>query len=225
MTFSRLSSKVSLSSALLRANQLLQNKPIQPKGNDMADAKLDLNLDVYQGYNFKKSEQSSCGFVTKMKIGDKEITADQSVKNIVDPEKELLVVGVLGNVLWHTGVTDPILLDMQISLTNKQNIKLLMLKEMVKIDVTFQFICFEFDCDKNQFFPAFHANDTDLAGIVHKDQGKLMLAVNDDPSTTVKQPQNFRMVLKIEPTKEQTLHVATSVPGKIGKQWGMNVKA
>lgn len=190
----------------------------------MSDANLDLHLDVYQGYNFKKAEQSACGFVTKMKIGDKEIAADQSVKNILDPEKELLVVGVLGRSAWGTGITDRLLFDMQISLTNKQNIKLLMLKEMIKIDVTFQFTCFEFDCSKNQFYQNFHCNDTDLVGLVQKEQGKLLLAVDDEPSTVVKQPQNFRMVVSIEPTKEQTLHVATSVPGKIGKQWGMNVK-
>ena len=30
-------------------------------------------LDIYQGYNFKKDKQTPVGFITKMKLGDKEL--------------------------------------------------------------------------------------------------------------------------------------------------------
>jgi len=185
-----------------------------------------LDLSVYQGYNFKKSEQKPVGFITKLKIGDKELAADQKVKNTLEPEKELAVVGVLRQIHWDTGVTDPLSFGMCVSTKNKQNIKLLRLKDMVKVDVTFQFKAFDFDTDPNQqqYFMCFHGNDTDLKGVVLKQGGELVLDILDFADTEVNQPENFFFNIGIEPKGEQTLHLATSADGKAAKQWGMNVQ-
>jgi hypothetical protein len=36
--------------------------------------------DVYQGYNFKKDKQSTTGFVTKLNLGSRALTADQPAR-------------------------------------------------------------------------------------------------------------------------------------------------
>ncbi len=189
---------------------------------------LDIDYDIRQGYNFNKTDSKSCGFMTKLKIGDKELPADQMVKNILDPEKELAVVAVMGNIKWGTGITDPLLFEMQVSPTNKTNVKLLLLKELVKIDVTFEFLCYDFDTALNQqqYFESFHSNKTQMKGVLLKDaSGGLVLKVKEKAGTEVAQPENFLATLGVEPKGKQVLHYAASVPGKIVKQWGMDVTA
>ncbi len=81
------------------------------------------SLDVYQGFNFKKDKQSSVGYITKLKVGDVELTADQeTIKDPEQPDKALAtkVVGVLNHYLWETGITDAMYFSAQISTNNKQ---------------------------------------------------------------------------------------------------------
>ena len=52
-------------------------------------ATIQKNLNVRQGYNFKKDIQSTVGFITALKIGDKEVKADQTVKDPQIPKMTL----------------------------------------------------------------------------------------------------------------------------------------
>ena len=79
-------------------------------------------LDIYQGYNFKRDKQTPVGFITKLKIGETEIKADQTCKDPTASTTDMKVVSVLNNILWGTGVTDAVYLSGQVSITNKQNI-------------------------------------------------------------------------------------------------------
>ena len=189
-------------------------------------ATIQKNLNVRQGYNFKKDIQSTVGFITALKIGDKEVKADQTVKDPSNPENDLKVVAVLSGAAWQTGNTDSVLLEGQISINNKQEISMLVLKEMTKVDVSFQFLCYEYDPHSKQYFKSFHSNDTAMNGLLEKEGSELSMSVSDYPSTEVQSPENytFHIGIKPQPTA-QNLHLATAVDKKVAMSWGLTVDA
>src|SRR5262245_36332707 len=131
-------------------------------------AEFNKTLDVYQGYNFKKDKQSSVGFITKMKIGDKQLTADQTCKDPTNPETDLKVVSVLSHVLWETGVTDAVYFAGQVSTGNKQSIAELVYKTLTNVTSEYQFELYEYDPIAKKYFLCFHSNKKDMKGILEK---------------------------------------------------------
>ncbi|HEX2572922.1 MAG TPA: hypothetical protein VH877_25445 [Polyangia bacterium] len=180
--------------------------------------------DVYQGYNYKKDKQTPVGFLTKIKVGDKELAVDQTVKNPVTPTEDLKCVAVLSDVLWETGVTDAVYLSGQLSVINKQDVALLALTDLTKVDVTYQFTVFAYDPVAKAYFKAFHSNDTDMNGILEKRGEDLNISVSEDPSTEVQSPENYAFQVGIKPQPSaQALHIATSSTKNVVKSWGLKV--
>ncbi|WP_437954776.1 hypothetical protein WME76_24760 [Sorangium sp. So ce119] len=126
------------------------------------------SLDVKQGYDFNKARQPAVGFITKMKIGEKELKADQACKDPMNPTADLPVVAVLSGVLWETGVTDAVYLSGQISPTNRQEVAMLTYKELLNINAAFQFMVYEYDKVAKKYFVAFKSTDTDMNGLIEK---------------------------------------------------------
>lgn len=181
-------------------------------------------LSVYQGYNFKKDKQNPVGFLTKLKIGDTEFTADQTCKDPTNPKTDLKVVAVLNHVLWDTGITDAVQLAGQLSTANKQNVAGLVINDLVNTETVFQFSVYEFDPVEKKYFLAFHSNSTDMNGIVEKSGDDLNLHVADDPSSEVQSPLNYAFQTGIKPKPAaQSLHLATSFQKKLAKAWGLAV--
>src|SRR4051812_944577 len=100
-------------------------------------------LSVHQGYNFKRDVHTRVGYITKLKLGDTEITADQKCK---DPtEQDVAAVAVLRDVAWPTGVTDALYFAGQVSIASKQAIAQLVYSTLVDIKIEYQFKVFEYD--------------------------------------------------------------------------------
>jgi hypothetical protein len=186
------------------------------------------SLDVYQGFNFKKDKQSSVGYITKLKVGDVELKADQeSIKDPEQPDKALAskVVGVLNHYLWETGVTDAMYFSAQISTNNKQSVAAALLGTWANVEVLFQYVIFEYDPAQKKYFKSSYI-DAELKGILEKNGDDLNLSVADDPSHEVQSPKNYTLQLGIKPqTLEQTVNMATGSGKNLVKQWGVTETA
>ena len=182
--------------------------------------------DVEQGYDFKKDVQTPIGYITSLKIGDTTLKADQTVKDPLSPETDLAVVAVLSGATWDLGVTDPLHFTGQVSVYNKQQIKLLIIKDLSKVDVTFKVAVYEYDPVEKKYFKCLlGTDDAELKGLLEKNNGELNLSVAEDASRDVPSPQNFSFRTGINPQPSaQVVTVATSFSDKVVKAWGMKVE-
>ncbi|MCK6545283.1 hypothetical protein L6R52_05395 [Myxococcota bacterium] len=182
------------------------------------------SLDIYQGYNYKKDKQTPVGFITKLQIGTQSLAVDQTVKDPTNATQDLKVVGVMSGVLWETGVTDAVYLSAQVSVTNRQDVALLVITSLTNIQVVFQFSVYDYDPIAKKYFLAFHSNSTDMNGLLEKRGEELNVSVADDPSPEVQSPENYAFQIGIKPQPSaQTLHIATADQKNVVKSWGLAV--
>lgn len=182
------------------------------------------NLDVYQGYNYKKDKQTPTGYLTKLTVGGTALAVDQTCKDPTAATTDLKCVAVLNNVLWETGITDAVYLSGQISVTNRQNIAQLVYLSLTTVEVLFQFTVYEYDPLAKKYFMSFHSNATDMKGILEKRGEDLNVSVADTPSTEVQSPENYTMQIGIKPQPTaQSLHIATGDQKTVVKAWGLTV--
>jgi hypothetical protein len=185
-------------------------------------------LDVYQGFNFKKDKQTPVGYITAITIGDQALTADQ--ETIKDPEQpannlSAKVVAVLNHYLWETGVTDAMYFSGQISTANKQLLAQLILGSFANINVTFNYVVYEYDPLAKKYFKS-NYTDAALNGLLEKNGDDLNISVADDESREVQSPKNFTFQIGIKPkSQEQSINVATASQKNIVKQWGVTETA
>jgi len=183
------------------------------------------SCDVYQGYNYKKDKVTPVGFITALKIGDTELTADQTCKDPMSPEDDLVVVAVLSGALWELGVTDGLYFSGQLSVNNKQKVQMLTYKDLTKVDTTCTFVVYDYDLIKKAYFKCLlPTDDATLNSLLEKSGGDLNINVADDASHEVQSPENYAFQIGIKPQPEaQTITVATSFTEKIVKAWGLTV--
>lgn len=184
------------------------------------------NCDIKQGYDFKKDIQRTVGYITSLKVGDTELKADQTVKDPTSPETDYPVVAVLSGAGWHLGPTDTIYFTGQISVANKQQVALLVYKDLSKVDVEFKFAVYEYDpLEKKYFQCMLPTEDSALKGLLEKEGGDLSIGVADDPSPEPQMPQNhsFHIGIKPQTEAEQKVTLAASYSEKVVKAWGMKV--
>jgi hypothetical protein len=186
------------------------------------------SLDVYQGFNFKKDKQAPVGYITKLKVGDVDLKADQeSIKDPEQPDKTLgnKVVGVLNHYMWETGITDAMYFSAQISTGNKQTVSAALLGTWSNVEVLFTYTIYEYDPAQKKYFKSNYI-DKELKGILEKNGDELNLSVADDPSHEVQSPKNFTLQVGIKPaTTEQTVNIATGSGKNLVKQWGVTETA
>jgi hypothetical protein len=182
------------------------------------------SMDIYQGFNFKKTVQTPVGFITKLKLGDVEMVADQvTIKDPEQPGQNIAdkVVGVLNHYMWETGTTDGMYLSAQISTKNKNKLAAKLLTEWTNMEVVFDYAIYEYDPEQKKYFKS-NWSDKELAGILEKNGDALNLTVADDPSREVQSPENFTLQVGIKPgVLEQTVNMATAVGLNLTKVWGV----
>lgn len=178
--------------------------------------------DVYQGFNFKKDVSTTVGFITALKVNGVEITADVTAKDPLNPTTDLPVSAVLREVSWATGTTDAIYFTGQLTAGNRQNLALMVYKDLTSVEVLFKYNVYEYDPVAKKYFKCFHANDTEMKGILEKNGADLTLSVADDASTDVQSPLNYSFHIGVKPQPaEQTLTIATADQKNVVKQWGV----
>ncbi|MFY2561595.1 hypothetical protein ACN469_28605 [Corallococcus terminator] len=186
------------------------------------------DLDVYQGFNFKKDKQTPVGFITSITVGGIVLTADQeTISDPEQPDKALAskCVGVLSSYLWETGVTDALYLSAQISTANKQKIAEMLLGTFSNIEVVMKYVVYEYDPLAKKYFKS-NFVDADLNGILEKNGDRLNIAVADNESREVQSPKNFTFQIGVKPkTLEQSINVAAASSKNIVKKWGVTETA
>lgn len=181
--------------------------------------------DIYQGYNYKKDRQTPIGYITKLKIGDAELSADQTVKDPMSPDDDLKVVAVLNAALWGLGVTDAVYFSGQLSVASKQSCLELIYKSLTKVEIMFQFSVYDYDPVAKKYYKCLTVDD-DLKGILEKNGDQLTLSVAEDKSTEVQSPENYAFHIGIKPQPEaQNITVAVADQKNIVKAWGVAIAA
>ncbi len=180
------------------------------------------NLDIYQGYNYKKDKQTPVGYITSLTVGGTALTADQTCKDPTNPSTDLAAVAVLSNAAWDLGVTDSVDFMGQISPSNKQTLAGLIINDLTSVEIVFQFSVYDYDIVAKTYYLAFHSNSTDMNGVLDKQGNELRIGVADDPSGEVMSPPNFSLYIGIKPkSSAQALHIATASQKTVAKLWGL----
>ncbi|MBL8632686.1 MAG: hypothetical protein JNM40_05630 [Myxococcales bacterium] len=200
-------------------------------------------MNVKQGFDFKKDQQATIGFLTSLKIGMETFTPDFTVNspmaavtgtgltaNATATIGALTVVGVLANVTWALGDTDPLIFEAQVSIASKQAISALVYASMIDVDCEVGFVVYEYDPLSKKYYAAFSNSAqaaTDAAagrsvrGQIQKDGEALGLEIDAEAGTDVESPKNYKLTLKVVPKPEvQSLLFATSATRKVTKNWG-----
>ncbi len=190
----------------------------------MAD--INFSTSVSQGFNFQKDEQELVGHIVSCKIGDTELEADLNVSDPADPTKLVKVFGVMSGIYWNGGYADALQFSCQVSNSNKVKLATLTHTSLSNTEVTFKFNIYDFDPKEKKYYMAFHANDTDLKGLVEKSGGSLSMNIEMDQSMEVVSPKNFCFNLGVMPQDvDQQVHLAVSMSDKFVKKWGVEVAA
>ena len=189
-------------------------------------AEVSLNCNVYQGFNFKASEQARVGFLTSLKIGSTDFTADIEVQDPTSNDGKIKAVAILSHAQWSTGKTDGVFLTGNVSAKNKQAIRQLTMDDLSNTSVEYKFDIYEYDQAEGaaKYYKSFHANDTAMKGLFERNGTNLAIQMSNDPSHQVQSPKNFNLYLGIKPDeKAQTLIYATSSTAKKAYPWGVTL--
>ncbi|MCF2910449.1 hypothetical protein L1285_19240 [Pseudoalteromonas sp. DL2-H2.2] len=188
-------------------------------------ASTNLACSVEQGFNFQKDAQIPVGYITSLKIGDREYKKDLAVTVPTDISGDKVkVVGVISHIFWEGGHADPIIFDCRISTGNKESSAVLQHTSMNDTSVSFSFVVYDYDPQEKTFYPNFHTNEIDLRGLISKVGGELEFGVDLDRADEVTSPKNFSFFLGVMPTEEkQEAHFAVTTSAKFVKKWGVVV--
>lgn len=184
---------------------------------------IDRSFDPDYVYNTNWKENPPMGLVTKLKIGDKELAADQICKNPTAPTEDIKAVMVLDQIHWQGGNSDPIAISGLISVPNRQIVAALNSgSSRTDTGVTCQFVVFDYDYDASKeapkYFKSFHTNDTDIKGRVQP--GSLM--IRHEPVLADGMPVTYYIQFGFKPVEQlaQDLHHAVSASGNMVAPWG-----
>ncbi|RKH56476.1 hypothetical protein [Corallococcus llansteffanensis] len=186
------------------------------------------NLDVYQGFNFKKDKQTPVGYITALTIGGVALKADQeTIKDPENPDAAIAdkVVAVLNHYLWDTGVTDAMYFSGQVSVANKQAVAEMLLGKFSNIEVVIKYVVYEYDPLGKKYFKS-NFLDAEIKGLLEKNGDELNMSVADNESREVQSPKNYTFQIGVKPQAlEQSLNLATSSTKKLAKKWGVTETA
>ncbi len=195
----------------------------------MADYEVECSLE--QGHKFQQDVHEPVGFVTKIKIGDKDLTADISCKNPMDG-KELKAAIVMSSLSWpDIGNTEPLRLSGQVSAKNMQIVRTLLFTSLPKMKIAFQATVFEYDEAADKYYKSFTCG-SDLNGQVErsdvpdpkgKTKEKLNLFVANTVSGYPTSPKCYSMFVGIIPiAKKQDVTLAAADQSNLSKEWGQD---
>jgi hypothetical protein len=181
---------------------------------------------VRQGFNFEKDTQTLVGHLTKLKIGETDLAQDLAVTNPTDSANPVKVVGVISQISWEGGYTDPVILSAQISNENKKTVAVMVHTNLVNTEIDCTFDIYDYDPKAKVYYKCFHTDGKDLKGLIMKRGGELSLMIDSDEGREVPSPLNYGFYLGFMPQDtDQAIQVAVSNTDKFAKKWGVAVAA
>ncbi|BBM86664.1 hypothetical protein [Candidatus Uabimicrobium amorphum] len=180
--------------------------------------------DSASAFRFNSDCQARLGHVTALKVDGKDITADLTIRDPMNPQdasKTVKVVGVINAFAWNLEITGSFDLSMQVSDDNKTELLGKLLKGIQDTSVEAKFTVYEYDTPKKKYFKAVDTDDKNMKGSIKLNGTDRMIAISEEPSQEVEQPTNFRFEISITPAREQqVLNFAVREGANISKQWG-----
>jgi len=131
-----------------------------------------LNLNVDQGFNFRKDKNVPVGFVTSLSLNGKALTSDIKCKDPLNPTTDLTVFSVISSAAWEIGVTDAIYFSGQISAPNRNRVAMLTYLDLANVEVKFKYNVYNYDPVAKTYYLCFHCGDTEMLGLLEKVGGK-----------------------------------------------------
>ena len=182
--------------------------------------------DMNQGFNFRKDVQTEIGYVTKLKVGGVDLTADFTLKDPESNQTDKKVVGVASYLGWDVSATEPVQLNVQVSETAKNKLDALTKKTMSNLEVDIAFDCYGYDPSEKRYFKNFHTNEQEVKGLIFGRGNDLAINMGLDQNQLVQEPRNYTLTLAVKPQPTaQELHYASSVSDKLVLQWGVSETA
>jgi hypothetical protein len=180
------------------------------------------NCSIKQGFNFEKDQQVLVGHLMSMTIGGTALPADMTVTSPTDLKNETKLLGVISNISWEGGYTDPLYLNCNVSNDNQKLLLIMKHTNLLKTDVLLQFNIYAFDQVAKKYYLAFHNNAKDGKGLIMKSGGDLLLDIDERNDPTVPSPLNYNFSIGIMPQEiAQALNFAVSDTDKFVKTWGV----
>ncbi len=174
-------------------------------------------------YNGNWRENPPMGFVTKLKVGDKTLAADQICKKPTTPTEDIKVVLVMDEIQWQGGNADAISVSGLISVPNRQMIaELTSSSSRTDTSVMCQFVVFDYDysasAESPKYFESFHTNNTDIKGRIQPGS----LRVRHEPVLAEGMPVTYYIQFGFKPVEQlaQDLHYAVRAGGNLVAPWG-----
>ena len=180
--------------------------------------------DPRQAINFKPNISQSLGLVRSLSIGP--VTFAQDITSSFNPSTTnntgiTPATGIITGLTWSGNPLDPILVNLLVSTTNKQEAAVLANTGMTSpVDVSIDFSVYEPSLIGTGFFDAFSSLGP-LKGVLYTSSGTLAYNIDLVPYSGIYIPQVYTLSLGISPMGiPQPLGVAYSATTSHTVQWG-----
>jgi hypothetical protein len=187
------------------------------------------DVSAARAFDFK-SNKGAFGHLRSLEIAGYTLDADVSVQTpLTDANANANVVGILSGIAWgsghNPGITDPILLSVEISLANAAKVREILHRPPTEIQVTISFAVYNYDHVEEKYFVACQgaADETALKGHVRRLGNSIALEIEED-ATALPQAGTklFQLTAELEPAPiTQMIALGTSATTKIVKPWGV----
>lgn len=178
--------------------------------------------DVLNAFKFNDASQTIVGHILELEFttSGTALKADISVTDPENPGSKVKVVGVLSNIHWEGGATDPLLLDGRLSYDDNQGLfqQGLSAKDG-GTDIKIKFVIYKYDPKTKKYFKCFHS-DNPLECVITMGTET---DVSQDIARDIPEPKNvpFNMTLSPKSGSEQMLSLAFSTELKITRDFGI----
>lgn len=180
-------------------------------------------LDPKQGMEMEEDVFVPVGFVTKLKIGGKELKADIECRKPDKRGDTLKAAMVLENVFWAMGTNDSLSFSGRVSPKNRAIVAEQLYDKLDgnAVDIDFEVWEYDYSEKKPVYFTSFQGKG--LAALLESGGGYVALDCGDMPADDIAAPLNYTLNFSLDATssKAQKLTVAVSKKTKFEKAWGM----
>lgn len=163
--------------------------------------------DPVQSMNFKRDKQTYCGVVNSLVVSTATLSADlQGVTNPTDVSDTagLTVTGIVTDLYWEGGQTQPLHFNLLVSNTNQVTLTSLLDTGLSNTDIVIGFTIYYYDPVFKGYYTCCWTNGATLTGLIAKQGDDLALGVDVTPFHGIDQPLLYPVRLSVSPTPGST---------------------
>lgn len=177
---------------------------------------INVPCDVKGTFDFNISQMSTVGHVEELSfsIGGKALNKDYQVGNPESPAAKIPVVGVIQDIRWSGGPTDPIWIVMSVNAKNKSIIADALASPNGGADIKIKFKVHAWDYDAKKYFVRYSTDDKEVQTVITAGSE---VDLGEKPNPLISQPTNFLFGVSLTSKAEageQMLVYGTSAESK-----------